>query len=157
MPKYPLKNNETENNEINKEFKIEYIKSLIQNLNEQKKYVMLFISFNIFVMAFLVDKIILKELSPKYQFYLTYFIINVIFYFLSASFFTIWIDMIHRLSMKLLDLFITQEITDVRKTHYPQHGFWKKWRWIYIIAHSFLWMGILFTIFILFESNNFLL
>lgn len=150
-------NIELDYTKIDKEYKIEYISALISNLDSQKKYNLLFITFDLVVIAFIIDKISLNDKLPAdLLMYKPYFLINIIFYLLSAGFFTIWMAKIHWLTIKVTDLFISLNIDEARHMHYPMNEYFKRWGWISILAATFLVCGLLMTITVLLYCNNFL-
>lgn len=124
--------------------KSEYIKALISNLEAQKKYILLYVTFSVGIIAILMNKLILTESLIQLQSVQKLLLaIALLSLTMSAMLHFVWITLIHRLSIKAIDLFITLDIEEARRTHYPGERFWNRWGWIAILAKMMLIIGLI--------------
>ncbi len=122
---------------MQEEAKLEYIKALIKNLESSKRYVLLYISFDLGLLVLLLNGILFQKatvLSTGLE--KTLLCLIVLALISSASFLSNWISRLHALAIEAVDLFVTSELDAARKKHYPGGEYWNRWRWIY-------WSGII--------------
>jgi len=111
--------------------KCEYIKALIEHLESQKKYNLLFVTFNIGIIAVILNKSVFNE-HPLFLSYIQNILLSasLALMSISASLFMIWHILLHNLRIKAIDLYITLDIDAARKLHYPGNEFYNRWGWI---------------------------
>jgi len=136
--------------EIDNNAKIEYVKSTIENIKSYEKYNLLFITFDLGAIVLLLNKFIFIEQS---QVILSenklLFIAAIILLILSAAAFAIWLALLHRLLIESTDALFTLDIENLRKWFYPHWEYYKKWGWINVIAVVSMIVGILFSIYLI--------
>ncbi|MEI6754987.1 MAG: hypothetical protein WCK78_17710 [Paludibacter sp.] len=107
--------------------KIEYIKELVAQIESDKKYTLLFITFNLTVMALIINSYILKNepiiISLFEKITIT---IAIVFNFIGVIGFLSWYVLLHLLRIEKSDLFISHDIENSRRKHYPGNEFFKK-------------------------------
>jgi|GEM_PF-4608532 len=110
-----------------KDEKIEYIKELVAQIESDKKFTLLFITFNLTVMTLIINSYIIKnEFIIVSLFEKITITIAIVFNFIGVLGFLRWYVLLHLLRIEKSDLFISQDIDTSRKTHFPGNEFFKR-------------------------------
>lgn len=121
-----------------------YITALLANLEGQKRYTLLYVTFAVGMIVLFLNAFVLsdkqQELLTSEKIVLTssLFVLTT-----SAVFHYGWIVLLHRLSIEAVDLIITRNIAEARRIHYPGDAFLARWGWIVVVAKSTLVLGLI--------------
>ncbi|MDR2065669.1 MAG: hypothetical protein LBP85_08200 [Prevotellaceae bacterium] len=137
-------NEKSENTSLLTEDEKEYVKDLAMNIESDKKYNLLLITFNLATIVIVINGIIFSE----NQMILNVFEkITISFGLLSISVGTVcffnWFMKLHLLRIETTDLFITKKIENARKQHYPGEEFFKKHSFVFKLGSWATGIGIL--------------
>jgi hypothetical protein len=123
--------------------KREYIKALIEHLESQKTYNLLFVSFGVGLIALTLNKTLSTtdplSLSREQTILLG---LSLFFISLSSASYMIWHILLHLLRIKAVDLYVTLDINEARRLHYPGNEFFKRWGWISRLGNTTLALGL---------------
>ncbi len=123
--------------------KREYIKALIEHLESQKTYNLLFVSFGVGLIALTLNKTLSTTdpltLSREQTILLG---LSLFFISLSSASYMIWHILLHLLRIKAVDLYVTLDIDEARRLHYPGNEFYKRWGWISRSGNTTLALGL---------------
>lgn len=129
------------------EDKREYIKALIQNLEGQKKFTMLMVTFPIAILALLLNKFLVVPSPSNYSASQSVILLcSFVSLALAAAMQFVWVTLLHLLAIKAVDSLATLDVDALRKVHYPGESFWKKWGWIQTSGSILLGLGVALTI-----------
>jgi len=121
----------------------DYLKALIDNLRSQRNHILLFASFSVAAIAALINKVVFPEptfwLSPTERLLLS---ISFVGFCTSAACYARWLVHLTRLEIQAIDLLLTQDIVEVRKTHHPGNVFWLRHRWVLLVGNSAIYAAI---------------
>ncbi|MDQ3749251.1 MAG: hypothetical protein M3367_09620 [Acidobacteriota bacterium] len=123
--------------------KREYIKALIEHLESQKTYNLLFVTFGIGLIALTLNKT-LSTSDPLTLSKEQTILLGLSLFFISSSavFYMIWHILLHLLRIKAVDLYVTLDIDEARRLHYPGNEFFKRWGWISRLGLTTLTLGL---------------
>jgi len=114
---------------------IEYLKDLIEQLESDKKYTLLFITFNIAILTLVTNGIVLNTEPISLNLFEKIIMSTAMFLiFIGTIAFLKWYVELHILRIKKTDLFLTKDISEARKTHYPGNDFFKNKSLIFLIG-----------------------
>ena len=120
------------------EIKKNYIDSLIEFLESDKKSVLLYVAFDF---ALIVTAV--SDLYPSIEKIPPSVVFSLIFLFLSAYFFFMYYRALHLTRLKVTHTIINLDITKARGLITDKKkGIWAKNSWKYVIAYIFLIIGV---------------
>jgi hypothetical protein len=128
---------------------IEYIKELIAQLESDKKYNLLFTTFNLAIVSLTVNACIFASQPIIFSLVEKYLLsIGLIALIIGSIGLSLWFVKLHVLRIETTDLFNTKEITKARKKHngefYKKNSFWHKIGYIFSdIGYGFFIIEIL--------------
>ena len=120
-----------------------YIKELIESLESLKSLMMLYVTFDIGLIALTISGFIFTEfrdtINESEKTILSW---SLIFVVISAGFYIIWAGIIQGLRSRAIDWMITLDVDEARRIHYPGRIAYKKWGWTSIVAIVLMMLGI---------------
>jgi hypothetical protein len=124
--------------------KREYFRELIHNLESQQKYVLLYITFTLALLAVVFNRFFPANhadpltLSTRILWFLIFAGLGT-----SALCNFVWVGFLNRLSVKAIDYLVTLDLDDARRIHYPGESFYHEHGWVLRLAKITLTIGVL--------------
>jgi hypothetical protein len=143
--------------EMDKAAKREYLKEVISHLESLKSQMLLFSTFGMGLIALTLTNLVFSEILGKISLLEKYILAgSVVSVAISSGLFAIWASLIQVLRTHAIDWLVTLNIDEARKVHYPGESFSKRWGWIFVLAITFMIIGIggylVFVLFLIFEN-----
>jgi hypothetical protein len=111
---------------MSEERKREYVKEIIEHLESQIKFVLLFVKLEIGILAFALYNIISRpNLQPLSTCNSKVLVVSLILLFFSVLLFIIWACKLHNARIRAIDFYVTLDIDEIRRQHYPGGEIWK--------------------------------
>ncbi|MDR1198077.1 MAG: hypothetical protein LBK94_03560 [Prevotellaceae bacterium] len=122
----------------------EYVKDLAANIESDKKYNLLLITFNLAIIVIIINGIIFSEsqmiLNIFEKIVISFGLLNIS---VGTVCFFNWFVKLHLLRIQTTDLFITKNIKGARDQHYQNNKFFKKHSFVFRLGGWATGIGIL--------------
>lgn len=121
----------------------EYLKALIQNIESSKRYILLYISFDLGLLLFMSTNIIFVDAFNNFRIWEKYFIIcSILLLIISVAFLSNWLARLHVLNIQAVDWLLDLNVIEARQIHYPGEEYYMKYGWIYILGIATMAVGV---------------
>lgn len=129
--------------QLDDEAKREYFRALINNLDSQRKYMLLYVTFALAAVAGIFGRFVLGTDSALVGCLPRVLVTVTLFGFSGSAFFNfLWIGFLNRLSVKAIDYLVTLNLEEARRIHYPGEEFYRQHGWVLRVGKTLLAVGV---------------